>query len=252
MNPPKLSFEQLSQGITHCIKNAAALVQEARLLKDNGSLGRAMTLAHSALEEIGKTHVLGHMAQIEDDRPQDWVEKWRGFRSHPDKNTFGMMDLLPDSMRDKGPEMLKAAIEYREKQAKQSERTRQDGLYVDFDSGQNQWKSPLDVTLRQAEEAIQESEQALKRAQIFETLGLHSARALELQNEILGPMRTMLRAAGPDPEAVARVLDKEQNSAMKKYISKLLEEGIVDKSSDLQFLGVPLSEHSGANDSASS
>ena len=49
----RLTIEQLSAGVKACLSNARALVFDAEVLGRNGRYARAMSLAMTAMEEIG-------------------------------------------------------------------------------------------------------------------------------------------------------------------------------------------------------
>jgi len=92
-----LDEKQIAIGMHLCYMNAIALVDDSRLLKENGRHARAFSLAILALEELGKIPLILNMILYRVDDANAWQEFWRKFNSHQTKlevwSTYGKLFL---------------------------------------------------------------------------------------------------------------------------------------------------------------
>lgn len=88
-----LDKKQIATAMHLCYVNARALLDEAKLLKENGRNARAISLTILALEEFGKIPLIYDMIVYEARDTNAWREFWRAFRSHRTKqivfSTYG-------------------------------------------------------------------------------------------------------------------------------------------------------------------
>jgi AbiV family abortive infection protein len=84
----KLTLKQLDDGIDAVLRNAASLIEEAKLLGQSGFHARAYALSHIAREEIAKTTMLYTAGlRILIDHPVDWCRLHKRLRDHNAKLT---------------------------------------------------------------------------------------------------------------------------------------------------------------------
>jgi AbiV family abortive infection protein len=87
-----------------CFENAEALIEEAKLLNNNGRYARAYALCVLSFEELGKIIMLGG-ALLYKGAPE-WRDFWRGFRHHESKRKIvatieaDMWQLTEDERRE--------------------------------------------------------------------------------------------------------------------------------------------------------
>ncbi len=86
-----LNKEQIAKGMHLCYMNAMSLVDESRLLKENGYYARALSLAILALEELGKIPLIFNMILCPADDAEAWRKSWEEFQSH--KSKLGIMTI---------------------------------------------------------------------------------------------------------------------------------------------------------------
>jgi AbiV family abortive infection protein len=88
-----LSSAEIAGGINAAKRNALRLVNDARLLNENGRAASATALAILAIEESGKITILRLLALMDTDK--DVAARWREYRSHKDKNAhWPLLDLF--------------------------------------------------------------------------------------------------------------------------------------------------------------
>jgi AbiV family abortive infection protein len=81
-----LSLQTICDGIVRVRNNASELLEDAKLLRQNGRISRAYALAYMACEEAGKLSILiGAATQIALGVPVDWKTRRKRFRSHDSK-----------------------------------------------------------------------------------------------------------------------------------------------------------------------
>jgi AbiV family abortive infection protein len=80
-----LDRRQIAAGLHLCFVNAAQLASEAKLLRENGHLARALSLAILGLEELGKIPLICGAILYDPGDVETWRRFWRGLRSHRTK-----------------------------------------------------------------------------------------------------------------------------------------------------------------------
>jgi AbiV family abortive infection protein len=93
-----LTLHTLCDGMMRIRDNAAALLEDARLLRQNGRKCRAYTLAYMACEKAGKLSILiGAATQIVLGISVDWKTTRKRFRSHDSKASqfMGLANAMP-------------------------------------------------------------------------------------------------------------------------------------------------------------
>jgi len=84
-----LTAEQVLHGIGCCLENAEALIEDAKLLLENGRPARCTALCLVAAEELAKIPMLAN--SFAHGRAWGWRSFWRRFRSHLSKLSMGDM-----------------------------------------------------------------------------------------------------------------------------------------------------------------
>lgn len=74
--------KQIATGMYLCYMNARDLLDEAKLLKENGHYARALSLAILVLEELGKIPILCNMILCRPDDSKTWNQLWKELQSH--------------------------------------------------------------------------------------------------------------------------------------------------------------------------
>jgi AbiV family abortive infection protein len=110
----RLDTEEIGRGMHLCFKNAEALIEDARFLREKRP-ARSIGLAVLAMEEIGKIFLLCAAAGRSADDPVEWAVIRREFSlfSHQEKQgvfaAYGSAFLV-EWMRDKGEELYKESV----------------------------------------------------------------------------------------------------------------------------------------------
>src|SRR5687767_9764032 len=94
----QLSSALAAQGMTSAMRNAARLLDDARLLARDRRHASATALAVLAIEEMAKADILTGLATW----PAEARAFWRMFRNHVDKNSLGFVPLLRSQSRLEG------------------------------------------------------------------------------------------------------------------------------------------------------
>ena len=82
----QLSLQTICGGLHRIRDNVFELLQDAKLLRQNGRISRAYTLAYFACEEVGKISVLlGAATRSILEIPVDWKSTRKRFHSHDSK-----------------------------------------------------------------------------------------------------------------------------------------------------------------------
>jgi len=93
----QLDKKQIAIGMHLCYMNAIALMDESRLLKENGHHARAFSLAILALEELGEIPLILNTVLYRADDDNAWQKFWRLFNLHQTKlkvwSTYGKLFL---------------------------------------------------------------------------------------------------------------------------------------------------------------
>lgn len=69
--------EQIAKGMHLCYMNARAMVDESRLLKENGHYARALSLIILALEELGKIPLMMNAVLYKKEDDEAWKKFWK-------------------------------------------------------------------------------------------------------------------------------------------------------------------------------
>ncbi|POR24871.1 hypothetical protein BWK58_07515 [Flavobacterium columnare] len=88
----KISIEKAAEISEGAIKNAKSLLDDAKLLFENGKYPRAISLAILSIEESGKPSIIRSII-LEDD-PKEISNLWKSFRKHQDKNSMWIVPEL--------------------------------------------------------------------------------------------------------------------------------------------------------------
>jgi len=111
--------------------NAKALVDEAKLLKENDHFARALSLAILALEELGKIPLICNMILYHKDDTEAWHKAWNEFQSHRFKlgvwTVYGkqLLSVLGKSYESEFPSGIEPL----------TDKFKQLGIYVSFFKG---------------------------------------------------------------------------------------------------------------------
>jgi AbiV family abortive infection protein len=136
-----LSPHQIAEGMNAAIDNAARLVHDARILLESHSYPSAASLAILAIEEAGKVTMLRELALARDEF--EWIDAWRGYRSHTRKN---FMWLLPE-MAIHGARKLRDFHKLTDPASEHPyilDQVKQIGFYTDC-LGASHWSHPNEV-----------------------------------------------------------------------------------------------------------
>ncbi|MFG3596544.1 AbiV family abortive infection protein [Bradyrhizobium sp. RDI18] len=94
----ELSLRTICEGIIRVRDNASELLVDAKVLRQNGRISRAYSLAYLACEEAGKLPILlGAATKIALDLPVDWKLTRKRFNSHGSKASqfVGVGGMIP-------------------------------------------------------------------------------------------------------------------------------------------------------------
>ena len=236
-----LSIDEIADGILACIENAKSLHSDGLFLFEARRYSRAMSLLVSAMEEIGKISVLSSMARIPKQNQKLWKEFWADFRSHTNKTTRAFVHTYADELR-KAPSALLVASTAQESLSGFAERIRQAGLYVDYHSEKKQWVSPADVSREEVELWLNRIEPSLERLNGMLSLRLFSSQALLIQRDVFGPINTDRERRNDLSADDAAEIQERAMVSQKQYWQRLVETGIIPSDSDIQIMGIQLSE----------
>ena len=233
-----MPIEHLSQGIKACLKNARELVFEAELLAKNQRYGRAMSLAMTASEEIGKTRILKSMVRIPKTNQKLWADRWNLFRSHESKVAHAFVDTLPDEAYLFPDLVLSAAVDNAARMGA-SERVRQGGLYVDWLASENRWLNPLsEITKNMADSRIDIAKAGLSRLGRLSEQGWFSPAVLQLEHDILSPMNDdMPKHPAVVPEDIQQLAEVAPEK-LREFYRLATEKNLVHLPEDFAIQGV--------------
>jgi AbiV family abortive infection protein len=88
----QLTAEEIAEGMTRALKNAARLAEDAASLLESDRVPSAVAVAILSIEESGKVSILRQMAIAEDDK--EWQQLWKAYRSHTKKNILWVFGEL--------------------------------------------------------------------------------------------------------------------------------------------------------------
>jgi len=157
----KLKFLEVEALYDETLSNAFYLTQDANLLLEDGSVGRAHALAVLALEECGKAiliqnaKIASHARNLTDPELDDTF--WREWRTHQPKLRAVREFLLKnkywfDFQPPEPDELLLGSVDDYladlDRFAKEGDTSKQRGLYVGIDKATGRPESPLDETNR--------------------------------------------------------------------------------------------------------
>jgi len=234
-----MTIEHLSQGIKACLKNARGLVFEAELLAKNQRYARAMCLAMTALEEIGKTRVLKSMVRIPKTNQKLWADRWNLFSSHESKSAYAFVDTLPDEAYLFSELVLSAAAD-NAALVGLGERIRQAGLYVDWLASEDRWLNPLsEITDEMAESRIRIAKTGLSRLSRLCEQGWFSVGVLQIEHDILAPVNDDIpKSAGVLPEHLEQ-LGQVAPAKLREFYRLVTEKNLVHLPEDFAIQGTP-------------
>jgi AbiV family abortive infection protein len=237
----KLTFEQIATGISACLENATALVNDARLLLDAGRPPRALFNLLAANQELGKIGILTEMARMHPTAQSEWGLMWKEFRKHERKAAHALADALPDEVRTVEAFIPLAAR--LPEVAYFAERLRQASLYVDFDSQGKTWQSPLQVTSTLVIQKLDETLQALTRHETLYALRFYSPESLKIQHEELADAQRDIGSRENLTLAGVREAFYELVPHLRRFFRRLVDEGAVDPfPPDFTLTGLPWQE----------
>ena len=171
-----LDMRTLCDGMMRVRGNAAALLEDAKLLRGNDRTPRAYSLAYMACEEAGKLSILiGAAIQVTLGIPVDWKNTRKRFRSHKSKASqfLGLARVIPviraaaangQKTVDFEDLMIKAAAGVMIGPALFTNRNA--SIYCDFE--ENSFTSPGDhVDRKMADQMIEFAEQHVAAANLI-------------------------------------------------------------------------------------
>jgi AbiV family abortive infection protein len=215
---PLPSLDDLLTLIQASLRNAVALLGDARTLLASGSAPRAHALATLALEEIGKSYLcVLALAPI----PESMViygmkskgDFWAAWREHTDKLgwALGFLGLL---LRDSGPAAQAVARIHSAAQSGHLRKLR--GFYVDYDD--QTVLEPTIITEAEAQQIITDTESLLEIASATWLSDGALGRARENLGQYGGELATYLKLAGAaiqtDMDAALDQVRQVMNSAL--------------------------------------
>ena len=174
-NPP-LSLDQMAAGIIAVQKNALALLEDAKLLFQNGRYTRSVSLCILAQEEISKIPLIVQLLYVTKDGEDPLSTFCKKFRSHESKIVEGMTMYVLDDVLYQGGKRTKTMVSAMK--AKPSEGptfigVRERGFYVEFDRNNKQFSSPNDaITQQTAVDFLANTEKAFSIYERFKDAGL--------------------------------------------------------------------------------
>ena len=156
--------EQVVKGMHLCFMNAKAMVDESRLLKENGHHARALSLIILALEELGKIPIMMNAIILKKDDYQAWKKFWKELQKHKIKiSVWSVYGKLLAKFPGKGYE-----TEFLEGIESLADKFKQLGFYVSFFKGE--FLYPEDIAKDNYEWLEYFMEAANERIDSFETL----------------------------------------------------------------------------------
>lgn len=190
---------QLASAVIATLKNAAALVVEARLLLSNSSPHRAVVLAIQTMEEVGRiTLLIAFSRHKREGRLKEWSAKLE--RHDPKAQLFALATLLSEAGRDPILDMANSSL-----YAKALQSLKMHCLYTDWDG--TTFHSPQDLVAieEKAEAMVLQAEKSVRSEQ--DRLGDLTPSLLEA----LWRRQEQFERVRSDPEALENWLaDVEQ------------------------------------------
>ncbi|WP_417748540.1 AbiV family abortive infection protein [Rosistilla oblonga] len=236
-----ISIADIAKGIVICLDNARALYSDALILFERDRYSRSRSLFISGMEEIGKISVLRSMARIPKENQTLWKEFWQDFRRHTNKTARAFVHMYPDELRH-SPGLTFAVSMEQDSLSEFTERIRQAGLYVDYHAEKKQWVSPAEVSHDDAEFWRSRVTTVLNDLETALSLGLFSSRALSIQRDVFGPINAKRPKRKDLTKADAEEIRINGIACQRQYWLRLVEAGVLSRDSEIQIMGVPLSE----------
>lgn len=196
----KLTPAAISDGMNAAARNAKDLVEDAKVLLDNGRYSRALALAILSIEESGKISVLRGLATATSE--SELKEQWKKFRSHRAKNVqWILVDLGLKGARKL--EDLKPIFDEDSDHPEVLDQLKQASLYTDY-SENGKWMEPNSVVDENLAKSI------VKVAGILCDKKQHTPQEIELWIKHMAPVsdqplaiqKTALRAWFREMETV--------------------------------------------------
>lgn len=199
-----LSAGDIAAGMNAARRNAARLLEDAKLLLDAGRIPTACSVAILAIEEAGKVSIFRELATVGDDK--QLKETWRRYRNHRAKNVMWIIgELAKDGARTL--EDMRPIQDDSSDHPEVLDAIKQLGFYTDcYKHGL--WSEPLEVI----DEALARSMVSIAGVLCKEKQEI-SQREIELWIQHVGPyIRT--------PLAALKVVE---------FHKAMLEEGLTEK-----------------------
>jgi AbiV family abortive infection protein len=219
-----LSFEQIYEGISVCIQNAASLCNDSKLLLDHERWSRSFSLSISALEEIGKVVILHSMVEIPSSKQKVWAQHWREARRHTAKALYGETQIWHDRLYAQ----LGAQMSPEDLEQKVLERLRQGGLYIDFSAKENRWQTPNEVVQEMATKQYERAIKSVMRVKYYQERGLFELPLLQRRAEICRPIYDN-HAEIPKQGTQRSLFFVALLNLRERFFNELVDQGILDR-----------------------
>jgi AbiV family abortive infection protein len=232
----KLSYGQLAEGIKSCIHNAESLLAASSKLMEAGFYGPASSLCFTAVEEVGKVHILQTMAQYPRTYQKQWKHCWKEFRDHGFKYTRGIADSYGDEYRTNFVDMIDVA--FKESHISSfAERIRQLGLYVDFVKQDDAWYEPSMCTEGFAVTLHHDVESAYERVRKIFDKGLLDSDMLSRLSDIYGEI--MVKIDQMDLRDPTQILEMQNDAetTYRRYLELAIRLGKITPEDKFTFMG---------------
>jgi AbiV family abortive infection protein len=217
-----LTPEQAAAGINGAARNARRLLNDAKLLLENGRFPSAASLAALSIEESGKVSILRGLAIARDENERR--QHWRDYRSHTKKNVEWILPELA-GRGARSLEDLRQIFDESSDHPQVLDQVKQIGLYTDC-LGKAHWSEPAEVI----EEPL--ARMLVGTAEILALSRDVTVEEMELWVEHLGPVWggpfawTKRALVNWYRAAVTRGLIEGDKDAMERFVN----EGIRQKS----------------------
>jgi AbiV family abortive infection protein len=175
----QLTAEQIAEGMTRALKNAARLATDAALLLENDRVPSAVALAILSIEESGKVSILRQMVIAED--ANELKKLWKEYRSHTRKNFLWIFGELVQSGARTLDE-LRPLVDPESNHPDILEQIKQLCIYTDCFT-LSKWSSPEDAEVRDLAPYL------VKMAQILGKPKAVSHEEIRLWRKHLAPVR---------------------------------------------------------------
>lgn len=226
-------MEQISEGIYFCIENATNIFGDAYILIKENRFPRALSLLLLSIQEAGKVNILKNMAMISTRNQKLWQKEWKSFRKHEFKDFLGHnIKIYSEFNNSPGEAFWQLLIQKIHNSNSEREKVRQLGLYVDYITGDKRWWSPNEINGKMVKTVESEVIKILYKLQKEKEIGFFSATALQIYKEEFSDFHPKIEL-GKEYEIEdfgKRIFGLKE--PYKKYLSRLIEEGVLNKISD--------------------